>query len=250
LLLLLVGTLLGDLPEAPKGGALTPTGWSCSLEGGFSDLPIAAAFRALPVGLGRRPPAGSTDPIEDPGSSLTSDQGLEMAEHRRLRRQRGGGLLLRPAQRLPAGLELEHQRALAPVLPAGQEPRGGSLKRGSTRSRRSSTGDPARRPNGRPPRAAQRADRRPRRSRPRALISLGLRPSLNTARASMRRSGTSGVVHCRVGVSRRDVVVAAVSSARRQAGRRTIDGDHARPHLVDRRRTPNDWMSFIAVAPP
>jgi hypothetical protein len=84
----------------------------------------------------------------------------------------GRGLLLRSPKPLAAGLEREHERAPSPVLPEAREPRRrfpGALRRGRREAQRQAPQDP-RFPH--PGREARRADRRPGRTRRRALTSL------------------------------------------------------------------------------
>ena len=81
--------------------------------------------------------------------SLTWDQALEMAEHRRFGgRQRRRGLLLRSPRPLAAGIEREHQRPPAPVFPEGQEPRGGRSAAARRSRREAQRAAPARRSTG------------------------------------------------------------------------------------------------------
>ena len=95
--------------------------------------------------------------------SLTWDQGSEMAEHRRFSVETGvDGLLLRSPKPLAAGLEREHQRPPSPVLPEGQEPRGGDPG-APRRGRREAQPPPAQDARlSDPGREARRADRRAR----------------------------------------------------------------------------------------
>ena len=88
-------------------------------------------------------------------------------------RDRRRGLLLRSPKPLAAGLEREHQRPASPVLPEGRR-----ASPGSTQERLDEVAAQAQRPAAKdarlpdPGREAHRADRRPRRGRRRALISL------------------------------------------------------------------------------
>ncbi len=75
-------------------------------------------------------------------TSLTWDQGAEMAQHAQLRIATGvADLLLRPAQPLAARHQREHQRTAAPVLPQGHRP--GPLRRARARRSRRHPQQPA-----------------------------------------------------------------------------------------------------------